>query len=159
MASVHEYKRLENKLVQKIKDSFISAAGIIVNVFKVIGRFLTRRYTIVFVPHSEKKVYNLHITVLSTICFFLVVFGIIGTFFLYGTTFSGTMYTIASKDGRLKDTQASLDQLRDETALLFREARNFESALSDVLSALGLGSKNTMSQKDRKSTRLNSSHI
>jgi murein DD-endopeptidase MepM/ murein hydrolase activator NlpD len=146
MASVHEYKRLENKIVQKVKNVFIIAVEFIAGILKAIGRFLTRRYTLVFVPHSEKKVYNLHITVISALCFFLVVFGIIGAFFLYGTTYNSASYTSVSKDGRLKDTQASLDQLRDETALLFREVRNFESALSDVLSALGLNSKNTISQ-------------
>ncbi|MCL2127378.1 MAG: M23 family metallopeptidase, partial [Treponema sp.] len=41
------------------------------------------------------------------------------------------------KDSRLKDVQASLDQLRDETASLLREARGFENALSGALSALG----------------------
>jgi murein DD-endopeptidase MepM/ murein hydrolase activator NlpD len=146
MASVHEYKRLENKIVQKVKNVFVIAVEFIAGFLKAIGRFLTRRYTLVFVPHSEKKVYNLHITVISALCFFLVVFGIIGAFFLYGTTYNSASYTSVSKDGRLKDTQASLDQLRDETALLFREVRNFESALSDVLSALGLNSKNTISQ-------------
>jgi len=146
MASVHEYKRLENKIVQKVKNVFVIAVEFIAGFLKAIGRFLTRRYTLVFVPHSEKKVYNLHITVISAFCFFLVVFGIIGAFFLYGTTYNSASYTSVSKDGRLKDTQASLDQLRDETALLFREVRNFESALSDVLSALGLNSKNTISQ-------------
>jgi len=139
MASVHEYKRLENKLVQRVKDAAVVAAGLVAGIFKALGRFLTRRYTVVFVPHSEKKVYNLHITVLSICCFLLVVFGILGTFFWYGASYSSTMYAMASKDGRLKDTQASLDQLRDETALLLREARNFESALSRVLSALGAG--------------------
>jgi murein DD-endopeptidase MepM/ murein hydrolase activator NlpD len=146
MASVHEYKRLENKIVQKIKNVFVIAAGIVAGILRSIGKFLTRRYTLVFVPHSEKRVYNLHITVISAFCFFLVVFGIFGAFFLYGTTYSSSIYTLASKDGRQKDTQASLDQLRDETTMLFREVRNFESALSDVLSALGINSKNTMSQ-------------
>ena len=146
MASVHEYKRLENKLVQKVKNATISAAVFIFGVFKALGRFLTRRYTVVFVPHSEKRVYNLHITILSAFCFLLVVSGILGAFFWYGASYSSTMYTMASKDGRLKDTQASLDQLRDETAMLLREARNFESALSGVLSALGAGENNAMSQ-------------
>ncbi|MDR1836498.1 MAG: M23 family metallopeptidase [Treponema sp.] len=146
MASVHEYKRLENKLVQKIRDTFLIAASLIAGIFKGLGKFLTKRYTIVFVPHSEKKVYNLHITVLSVFCFLLVVFGIFGAFFLYGTNYSGSMYTIANKDGRLKETQASLDQFRDEANLLFREARNFQNILSDVIAALGLSDNNTLSQ-------------
>ena len=146
MASVHEYKRLENKLVQKVKDTFVMAAGLIAGIFRGIGRFLTRRYTIVFVPHSEKRVYNLHITILSFCCFLLVVLGIFGAFFLYGTSYNSAVYTMTTKDGRMRDTQASLDQLRDETALLFREARNFENVLSDVLSALGVGAKNNVRQ-------------
>jgi len=146
MASVHEYKRLENRLVLKTRNAVIIAVGLIGGFFKSIGRFLTRRYTLVFVPHSEKKVYNLHVTILSICCFLLVVFGILGAFFWYGASYSNTMYVMSNKDNRLKDTQASLDQLRDETALLLREARNFENALSGVLSALGISNKNNISQ-------------
>jgi murein DD-endopeptidase MepM/ murein hydrolase activator NlpD len=146
MASVHDYKRLENKLIYKVKNAVVAAMGFIGGIFKAIGRFLSRRYTLVFVPHSEKRVYNLHVTILSICCFLFVVFGILGTFFWYGTSYSSTMYAMASKDVRLKDVQASLDQLRDETALLLREARNFEGALSGVLSALGKNVNNTSSQ-------------
>jgi murein DD-endopeptidase MepM/ murein hydrolase activator NlpD len=146
MASVHDYKRLENRLVKKFKDTAVLIFIFIVGIFKAIGRFFTQSYTIVLVPYSEKKVYNLHITVMSVCCFLLVVFGILGAFFLYGTSYNSAMYTMTTRDGRFKDTQASLDQLRDETALLFREARNFENALSEVLSALGLNSKNNSSQ-------------
>jgi len=146
MASVHEYKRLENKLVQRVKGTANTAVGFIKDILGVVGRFLTRRYTVVFVPHSEKRVYNLHVTVLSICCFLLVVFGILGAFFWYGASYSSTMYAIADKDGRLRETQASLDQLRDETALLLRDARNFENALTSVFSALGIGGNNTLSQ-------------
>jgi murein DD-endopeptidase MepM/ murein hydrolase activator NlpD len=142
MASVHEYKRLENKIVQRVKGLFVNIIYFIMDVFKAIGKFFAKRYTIVFVPHSEKKVYNLHVTVLSIFCFLLVSLGIFAAFFLYGTSYNNAIYAMAGKDGRLRDTQASLDQLRDETASLFREARNFESALSEVLSALGLSSRN-----------------
>ena len=146
MASVHEYKRLENKLVQKVKNAAVVAGGVVISFFKVFGRFLTRRYTLVFVPHSEKRVYNLHVTVISIFCFLLVMTGIFGAFFWYGTSYNSTIHAMASKDGRLKDTQASLDQLRDETAMLLREARNFESALSGVLSALDVGASSAASQ-------------
>jgi len=146
MASVHEYKRFENKVVQRVKNMAIITANFIIGIFKAFGSFLTKRYTVVFVPHSEKRVYNLQITVISAFCFVLVVCCIIGAFLWYGTSYGSTVYSTTSKDGRLKDTQASLDQFRDEAALLLREARNFESALSGVLSALGLTSNNPLSQ-------------
>jgi murein DD-endopeptidase MepM/ murein hydrolase activator NlpD len=146
MTSVHGYKRLENKLVQKVKNAAVIAAGFILKILKSIGKFLTRRYTVVFVPHSEKKVYNLHLTILSFLCFVLVVSGIIGVFYWYGVSDNSARYAMTSRDGRLRDTQASLDQLRDEAALLFREARNFETTLSKVLADLGINAGSTMPQ-------------
>lgn len=145
MSSVHEYKRFENGLVQRVKYAVIAAGKGIVNAVGALGRFVTRRYTVVFVPHSEKKVYNLHVTVLSMCCFLFVVTGIIVAFFWYGASYSSTRNILASKDGRLKDVQASLDLLRDETALLLREARGFENALSGALSVLraDVGGKGT----------------
>ncbi|MCL2181720.1 MAG: M23 family peptidase, partial [Treponema sp.] len=107
MASVHEYKRLENKLVLKVKNAVVITAVFIVGVFKAIWHFLTRRYTLVFVPHSEKRVYNLHVTVLSVMCFLLVAFSVVGVFFWYGSSYSNSVYAMADRDGRLRDTQAS----------------------------------------------------
>ena len=137
MASVHEYKRFENNVVQKIKDGFVEFVKAVGAFFQAIGRTLTRRYTVVLVPHSEKKVYNLHVSVLSIGCFFLVLAGILGTFLWYGASYRTTRGTLADKDSRLKDTQASLDQIRDEVNQLFREVKNFEPALSNTLAALG----------------------
>jgi murein DD-endopeptidase MepM/ murein hydrolase activator NlpD len=141
VASVHEYKRFENNLVLKIKNGVVSFIKGIGAFFGAIGRTVTRRYTVVFVPHSEKKVYNLHVSVLSICCFFLVLTAIIGTFVWYGISYRTTQGSLADKNSRLNDTQASLDQIRDEVNHLFREVRNFEPALSGTLSALRLDIK------------------
>ena len=137
MASVHDYKRLENNFVQKVRN----AAGIMVKglagVFRALGNFLTRRYTVVLVPHSEKKVYNMHITILSMCCFLLVVAGILGAFIWYGASYNNARNNLISKDSRLQNAQASLDQLRDEFSFLLKEARRFQTALSGVLPSLG----------------------
>ena len=137
MATIHDYKRLENNLVQKIKNAVLALVKAIAAFFGTVFRTLTRRYTIVFVPHSEKKVYNLHLSVLSICCFFLVLAAIMGTFLWYGATYRSTQSNLAYRDSRLRDAQASLDQIRDEVNQLFREVRNFEPALTGTLSTLG----------------------
>jgi murein DD-endopeptidase MepM/ murein hydrolase activator NlpD len=137
MAAVHEYKRFENSLVKKLKDS---ASALVISAgksFQAFGRAITRRYTIVFVPHSEKKVYNLHITIFSVICFLLIVSGIVGGFLWYGTTYNTVRSRTPDKDTRLRDTQASLDSMRDGVDQLHREMRNFESALTSTITLLG----------------------
>jgi murein DD-endopeptidase MepM/ murein hydrolase activator NlpD len=137
VAAVHTYKRLENSIVQKVKGIAAAAARGTAGFFRGVFRVLNRRYTVVLVPHSEKRVYNLHITIFSMVCFFLVLAGIISAFFWYGVSYSGTRGMLADKDGRLKDVQASLDQLRGETSQLIRNAREFETALSGTLVTLG----------------------
>ncbi|MDR1637736.1 MAG: M23 family peptidase, partial [Treponema sp.] len=137
MASVHEYKRFENSLVQTIKNITIVIAGGAGGFFKGFFRILTRRYTVVLVPHSERKVYNLHITIFSFCCFLLVIGGLVGAFFWYGASYTSTQAMLTSKDGRLKDVQANLDQLRDEVTGLLQEARGFETTLTEILAGLG----------------------
>jgi len=146
VAPVHDYKRLENNLVLKIKDTTSVMGKGITSFFKAIGRIITRRYTVVLVPHSEKKIYNLHITVFSIICFFLVLAGVLGGFFWYGATFNTSRGQYTTKDNRLRDTQASLDRIRDEVTQLLREARRFEPALSSTISLLGTDLRGLSSQ-------------
>jgi murein DD-endopeptidase MepM/ murein hydrolase activator NlpD len=137
MASVHEYKRLEDNLFQGGKNAAISAGKGIGGVLLAFGRFLTRRYTVVFVPHSEKRVYNFHINVLSILCFLLVAGAVLGAFLWYGFSYNSTRAILAGKDSSLRNAEASLNQFRDETAVLLREVKEFETALSETLSALG----------------------
>jgi murein DD-endopeptidase MepM/ murein hydrolase activator NlpD len=138
LASVHEYKRFENFVVFRVKKAFLALVKGIAGFFRTIGGGLTRRYTIVLVPHSEKKVYNFHISFLFLFMVFLVLAGLVGTFFWYGTAYNGTRGALVVKDSRLKDTQASLDQLRDEIAQLLRQTKNFQASLSGTLSSLGV---------------------
>jgi murein DD-endopeptidase MepM/ murein hydrolase activator NlpD len=136
MASVHDYKRLENSIVKSIKNTVIVVCQGVAALFKAIGRGLTRRYTVVLVPHSEKKVYNLHVNVFSVILFFLVIGSVIGVFVRYGASYNFTQNTLAGRDSHFKDVQASLDQLRGEIPILLREARAFESAFSGAFSTI-----------------------
>ena len=138
MSQLHEYKRLENNLVKRIKRlaaAFVSALGVF---FKAAGKVLNRRYTLVLVPHSEKKVYNLHVTFFSIICAALALGGAVGAVFWYGNSYNTGKTALASKEKNLKNAQASLDQIRDEVGTLRIEARNFQNTLTQVFDTLGL---------------------
>ncbi len=138
MASVHKYKRVENSIVRKVKNLAGSIAkgfsSFFARLFKVAGN----RYTIMVVPHSEKKVYNLHITVFSMICVVLVLVGILGAFVWYTVVYTDTRSILVNKDSKLKDTQANLDDIRDGAAQLIISARGFEATLNQTLRNLGL---------------------
>jgi len=137
MASVHEYKRLEDSLFQWVKNAVISVFKGIAGALLAFGRFLTRRYTVVFVPHSEKRVYNFHISVLSILCFLMVAGAIMGASLWYGTSYNSARAILAEKDNSLTNAEASLNQLLDEISGLLLEMKGFETTLTDTLSTLG----------------------
>jgi murein DD-endopeptidase MepM/ murein hydrolase activator NlpD len=137
MAQVHHYKRFENNLVRKVKNGAVWIVSKIGHFFVAIGRFLTRRYTIVLVPHSEKKVYNFHISVIALALSCLVFLGIAGTFFWYGAFSGFSRRGISNRDSDLLGIQDNLDQLRNEVSQLSRSARGFEAVLSSTLLSMG----------------------
>ena len=143
MASAHGYKRFENSIAHTVKRGFFAFFKAVGRAFLAIGRALTRRYTVVLVPHSEKKVYNLHISVLAVFLFFAIFASILGTFLYFGVSHRTARDDLVNVDGRLRDTQANLDQIRDELGHLFREVRTFEPALQSTLSTLGVDAGGT----------------
>jgi hypothetical protein len=138
MAQVHYYKRFENMLVQKTKNGVAWIASKIAGFFKAIFRFLSRRYTIVLVPHSEKRVYNFHITVIALAISVLVIFAAAGGFFWY-SAISGAKRGVGSiTDAGFGEAQSGLEQLKTEVTQLSRAARNFEAVLSGTLLTMGM---------------------
>jgi murein DD-endopeptidase MepM/ murein hydrolase activator NlpD len=131
------HKRFENNLVQKVKAGVSWVAHRIGDFFKAIGRLLSRTYTVVLVPHSEKRVYNFKVSFISLALAFLIFVAAAAAFFWYSALTGSSRGGFAEKDSRLRDTEVALAQLRDEVNQLSRTARSFEAVLSGALSSLG----------------------
>jgi murein DD-endopeptidase MepM/ murein hydrolase activator NlpD len=142
LAQIHDYKRLENSLVEKTTFFFLGVVRAVVTFFRKLFLAMSRQYTIVLVPHSEKKVYNIHVSLLSMVFTVLVLVGFLSTVLWSFSSYGEYRAELTVKDSRLKDTEASLDQLRDELTDFLREARGFEATLSGVFSSLGLKTQN-----------------
>jgi murein DD-endopeptidase MepM/ murein hydrolase activator NlpD len=137
MAQVHYYKRVENGIVKKIQGGFSWIIERIKDFFRALGRLLVRDYTIVLVPHSEKRVYNFHVKFITIFSGFFLFFGTAALFFLYSASVGSARSGLTERDTRFRETQADLEKLRNEVNQLSRSARSFEAVLSGTLSALG----------------------
>jgi murein DD-endopeptidase MepM/ murein hydrolase activator NlpD len=148
VATVHEYKKLENSIIQRLGEVGVFLVESVLRFFKFLFTVLLRPYTIVLVPHSEKKVYSLQISGLFFLCFIGIIVCISWLTFRYALPYevSGGTANYSYKDSRLEDTQASLDELRSESMRLMHAAEEFEAALSATLAALGtdISAKNAM---------------
>jgi murein DD-endopeptidase MepM/ murein hydrolase activator NlpD len=141
LAQIHDYKRLENSLLEKIAYFFLGVARTVIVFFRRLLAAVCQRYTIVLVPHSEKKVYNIHVSLFSMVFTVFALAGFLATVVWSFSSYGEYRAEITVKDSLLKDSEASLDQLRDELSDFLREARGFEATLSGVFSSLGLNTQ------------------
>jgi murein DD-endopeptidase MepM/ murein hydrolase activator NlpD len=137
LVQLHDYKRLENSVVKKVHYFFLGVARGVAAFLGKLVRALGSHYTIVLVPHSEKNVRNIRVSLFSIVFGVVALAAILSTAVWSFSSYGEYRSELTVKDSRLRDTEASLDQLRDELTDFLREARSFEATLSGVFSSLG----------------------
>jgi len=103
-----------------------------------IWRFGRQKFTIMLVPHSEKRTIHFQISLFSMFFLGLLFIGLVTGFFWFSLDFSGKEVLLASRTRDLADTEASLDVIRDEVGQLMTSAGAFRSSLEETMDILGL---------------------
>jgi len=138
VAKTRHYKKFEKNIAQKI-------LGIFGSFFKLLGRLVAhifklcdRKLTIMIVPHSQEKVINFQTNIFSVLTGFVLIFGIIASFFYFNRQSLSAASEIAQLQRENRETLASLDELRDENSNLIQVAQRFQKSLSQSLSLIGI---------------------
>lgn len=138
MAQKRNYKRTENNI-------FVSLLRAFGWVFKGIGHFFVRilkagnrKLTVMIVPHSQSKVINFQTNGFSLVTGFILVLGIIGSFFYFNVKAADSAAEISRLMNENRQTLASLDELRSENSNLLQVAKKFQSSLNESLSLIGI---------------------
>ncbi|GMO26979.1 MAG: M23 family metallopeptidase [Spirochaetaceae bacterium] len=132
---MNEIKELEKRFARQLKNNFFIIIKYIAHFFKSLGRlFIKQRYTVIFIPHSEKKFFSFNINLFTVLCFLCVLFTSVGFMFFYYAPYNNKKSTLAEKDIYLNKVQADYDIMLDETDAFIQEAVNFENILSKTFS-------------------------
>ena len=138
MTQKRHYKRTERNIFTR----FLLAFG---HVFKSIGLFFVRvlkagnrKLTVMIVPHSQSKVINFQTNGFSLVTGFVLVLGIIGSFFFFNVKAADSAAEISRLMNENRQTLASLDELRSENSNLLQVAKKFQSTLNESLSLIGI---------------------
>ncbi|MDY7030253.1 MAG: M23 family metallopeptidase [Spirochaetota bacterium] len=107
------------------------------NVKKVID-LGKQRFTVMLIPHSERKIFNFRISVFSLIFVGLLLAGVLAAFFTFSTKFSGVSNLLTRNQMHLEDTRANLELIRDEIVDLRQVSREFEKSLISTLESFGV---------------------
>lgn len=97
-----------------------------------------RKLTVMFIPHSEEKVVNIQISLFTLVFSGLFVLGLLVSFFWFTTNFSGHQQQLMANKSTLRNSEASLEVVREEIDTLMKVAGSFNETLSKTLSSLGI---------------------
>ena len=143
-------KRFANNVTHKTGNFFKSMGAFFVKIFRVFDSKLT----IMIVPHSHGKVVNFQTNVFALLLGLLLSIGVISSFFYFNRSSVSSKIEISNLMNQNRETLASLDQLRDENANLFKAAKRFQTSLSQSLSLLGI-----QQVESKSDTTLNNSDL
>ena len=143
-------KRFANNVTHKTSNFFKSLGAFFVKIFRVFDSKLT----IMIVPHSHGKVVNFQTNVFALLLGLLLSIGVISSFFYFNRSSVSSKIEISNLMNQNRETLASLDQLRDENANLFKAAKRFQTSLSQSLSLLGI-----QQVESKSDTSLNNSDL
>lgn len=113
---------------------------------KAVKRFFSRiakigrmRFTIMLIPHSERKVVNFHVNMVTILFVGVLVLAVVGGFFYVSTLYTGSARVITEKSEALEQSEASLESVLDELSEVVKVAETFDDSLSATLEDLNLG--------------------
>lgn len=97
-----------------------------------------QRFTVMFIPHSERRVMNFQINTLMIVVAALLVALVIAGFFVITTISSGAARMASQKSADLVETNKTLDSMLSQVSELSKSASVFDSALTDTLHELDI---------------------
>jgi murein DD-endopeptidase MepM/ murein hydrolase activator NlpD len=147
VSPANEYKKLENRFVENLTKQYRYLTGKIKSGIKRFFAVGNQRFTVMLIPHSEKKIFNFKMSVFALLFIGVLMGGVLVSFVLFSTQFSGLSRLLESRTGSLESSEASLDVIRDEIDQLRKVSNVWETTLKGTVGALGLGE-----QADRSST-------
>lgn len=143
MSPVNQYKRVENEFIEQARKKTRKAWDRVIGFFKLVIQKGKQRFTVMFIPHSEKRIFNFQISVFTLIFLFFILSVLVLSFFGLSTHFTSTNKRIVEVSENLSESEASLESYKDEIVSLRKILKDFKGRMDDVLNVIGTeGAKN-----------------
>ncbi len=140
MSTLKNLKKTENAVYARFSARLSSSLSSLRLALRRLGVAGRQKLTIMFIPHTEKKIFNVQLSFFSLAGIAGALGLVLFAFVFSAARFSGTARQLQSRSDDLAATQADLDAFRDTTGHLVTAAKRFETALSGTLSRVGVRS-------------------
>jgi len=115
--------------------------------FKRVYQKGRQRFTVMFIPHSEKRIFNFQISVFTLFFVLALMTVVLVGFIVLATHFNGTNERYVKLQKNLNVSETSLESYKDEIIELRKVTKDFKSRMENLLSVVGTeDAKNFMEQ-------------
>jgi len=135
--AVHNYKAIENATVQQIAKALARVWERVATATRQVIRAGNQKFTVMFIPHSEQKIFNFQISVFALLFIATLVAVLIFGFLTLSTHFSSTNERYGEVSASLRASELALESLNDEIKDLERVVTDFKTGLESVLNVVG----------------------
>jgi murein DD-endopeptidase MepM/ murein hydrolase activator NlpD len=133
----NDYKRFEKEVVDSLGKRLRLFFSSLISFFRFVFRKGRQRFTVMFIPHSEKKIFNFHISVFALVFVFVLLVVLVISFFGLSTHFTTSSRQITEYSANLQTAETDLDSLKDEVNRVERVWKQFRHEMGDLLQFLG----------------------
>jgi murein DD-endopeptidase MepM/ murein hydrolase activator NlpD len=95
-----------------------------------------QRFTVMFIPHSEKKIFNFQISVYSLTFFIFLISSLLVVFFVLSTHVTNADKEMAEMHNNLSGTEKDYNQLREEIRTFGRALERLSPILKQMVTAV-----------------------
>lgn len=138
MSPLSNYKKVEARFVEKTGKYVNTILTKISSSFNNMINAGKQRFTVMLIPHSEKKIFNFRISVFSLIVIVFLLGCMMTSFVLFTTQFRGMSGLLKTRSEKLERKESDLEIIRDQIAELKSVSRVFEASLAKTLGTLGI---------------------
>lgn len=138
MSTLRKYKKMENAVYARLAartGAWLRSCRAFFRRLSTAGR---QKLTIMFIPHTEKRIFNLQLSFFALAGLCLAIGLCLFAFVFSAASFGDTARRLQTRSDDLKTAQTERDAMRDETNRLVTAARVFETTLSSVLAGIGV---------------------
>jgi murein DD-endopeptidase MepM/ murein hydrolase activator NlpD len=137
-----KYKAKEKEIVGSLGKKIRKTFSAVSSFFKLVIHKGRQRFTVMFIPHSEKKIFNFHISVFSLVFVLVLIVALVVAFFTLSTHYTASGSEISRMSDTLEKSEGNLDDLKDEIFELSLIANDFEHKMEELLSVINSGEAN-----------------
>ena len=130
---VTQFKKAEKEFADRINGWLRKLWSSILAFFKYVTQKGKQRFTVMLIPHSEKKIFNFQISFFTLIFLSSLLIIILLGFFLLATHFTSTNEQMTKVSDELKTNEATLSSIKDKISDFRRVSKEFKDQMDNLL--------------------------